>query len=146
MDVDYRNELSRLARNAERRADAAERARLALERAMREAAIEAGLSVEQIGQLTGVTSGRIWQVVHGEQRTARRPLALDTLCRVLEADGWRHVRGARHVIYEHPEKPGRIALNTRASAISPSTLAVVLDEAGISPDSFERLLPDDGRS
>jgi predicted RNA binding protein YcfA (HicA-like mRNA interferase family) len=63
------------------------------------------------------------------------------LRRKLERAGWYiHHEGGRHSIYAHPTKPGAIPVSRHMTEIiAPGTMKSILDQAGISPEEFERL-------
>jgi|RhiMethySRZTD1v2_1073278.scaffolds.fasta_scaffold593398_2 predicted RNA binding protein YcfA (HicA-like mRNA interferase family) len=62
--------------------------------------------------------------------------------RAIERDGWRiSRRGSRHDIYTHPSKSGIVPLLRHpAQTAKHGTLRSIIAQAGLTPESFRRLL------
>lgn len=51
--------------------------------------------------------------------------------KMLREEGWYISRqGAEHTIYEHPDKPGHVAVPRHAGDIKPGTLRSIYQQAG----------------
>jgi predicted RNA binding protein YcfA (HicA-like mRNA interferase family) len=61
--------------------------------------------------------------------------------RKLAHDGWYLFReGGRHSIFRHPTKPGQVPVSRhQTEMIKGGTMKSILEQAGLTPEEFERL-------
>ena len=61
--------------------------------------------------------------------------------RVIRADGWQPVDGAKHLAYEHPTKRGKVNIDEKWQNVKSGSWVFrsVLEQAGLSRQRFEEL-------
>lgn len=66
----------------------------------------------------------------------------EEVLRVLGRDGWFVARqSGSHLVLRHDTKPGRVVVpRHRGRTLKLATMASILDQAGLSPEGFRRLL------
>ncbi|HEY7066032.1 MAG TPA: type II toxin-antitoxin system HicA family toxin [Chloroflexota bacterium] len=59
----------------------------------------------------------------------------------LARDGWYIARQRTHAVLRHPTKPGRVVVpRHRGKTLKPGTLDAIIEDAGLTPEEFRRLL------
>jgi predicted RNA binding protein YcfA (HicA-like mRNA interferase family) len=59
----------------------------------------------------------------------------------LARDGWFIARQRKHAILCHPTKPGRVVVpRHRGKTLKPGTIDAIIEDAGLTPEAFRRLL------